>query len=366
VSHSAWFASQSGLLSIGFAVALGLALCAGAEAPKDADMLDPFPHPKGYVCYRAAKPVVIDGALDDAAWDAVPWTDAFVDIEGDKKPKPRFRTRAKMLWDDKALYIAAEMEEPHVWGTLRDHDAVIFHDNDFEVFLDPDGDNHVYGELELNALNTTWDLLLTKPYKDSGKAVSAWEITGLKTAVKVQGTLNNPTDKDTGWTLEIAWPWQSLKELRGKPVPPVDGDQWRINFSRVEWDVDVVEGKYQKVKGKNEHNWVWSPQGVIDMHRPERWGYIQFSTAKAGDARFRPDPDWEARDTLHRVYYAQRIYRKKNGKYATMLDDLGLKLPAGRVALAATRSTFEASWLSDDKPAKPRVTITHDAAVRRE
>ena len=329
-------------------------------------MLEPFPHPKGYVCYRAAKPPAIDGGLDDAAWDAAPWTDAFVDIEGDKKPKPRFRTRVKMLWDDQALYVAAEMEEPHVWATLRRHDSVIFHDNDFEVFLDPDGDSHVYGELELNALNTTWDLLLTKPYKDGGKAVNAWEITGLKTAVKVQGTLNAPGDKDAGWTLEVAWPWEGLSELRGKPVPPADGDQWRINFSRVEWDVEVVDGKYRKVEKRPEHNWVWSPQGVIDMHRPERWGYLQFSTAKPGAARFRPDPDWEARDALHRVYYAQRIHHKKHGRYAAALADLGLKLPERRVALAATRSTFEASWLSADKDAKPRVAITQDAAVRRE
>ena len=65
-----------------------------------------------------------------------------------------------MLWDDDYLYIAAELEEPHVWATLTQHDAVIFHDNDFEVFLNPEGDSHLYAELELNALNTTWDLLL--------------------------------------------------------------------------------------------------------------------------------------------------------------------------------------------------------------
>ena len=103
-----------------------------------------------------------------------------MDIEGDRRPEPRFRTRMKMLWDDQALYIAAELEEPHVWATLTEHDSVIFHDNDFEVFLDPDGDSHLYAELELNALNTTWDLLLPKPYKDGGKAVDAWEIAGLE------------------------------------------------------------------------------------------------------------------------------------------------------------------------------------------
>src|SRR5262249_43792174 len=150
--------------------------------------------PKGYVCYRARSPIAIDGRLDDSAWRDAPWTDDFADIEGDVRPKPRFRTRAKMLWDDRCLYVAAELEEPHVWATLTRHDAVIFRDNDFEVFLDPDGDSHLYAELELNALDTTWDLLLPKPYKDGGRAVHAWEIAGLRTAVHVDGTLNDPGD----------------------------------------------------------------------------------------------------------------------------------------------------------------------------
>jgi hypothetical protein len=46
------------------------------------------------------------------------------------------------------------------------------------VFIDPNGDNHEYYELEINALNTTWDLLLPKPYKDDGKAVNGWENRG--------------------------------------------------------------------------------------------------------------------------------------------------------------------------------------------
>src|SRR5205807_1283630 len=158
-------------------------------------------------------------------------------------------------------------------------------------------------ELELNALNTTWDLLLSQPYKDGGRAIDAWEIPGLRTAVHVDGTLNNPRDVDRGWSVEIAWPWKSLAELTAVRVPPRDGDQWRINFSRVEWRHEVVGGKYRKIKGLPEDNWVWSPQGVIDMHRPERWGYLQFSTAGPGtDVPFRPDPAARARHQLHRVY----------------------------------------------------------------
>jgi hypothetical protein len=318
-----------------------------------------MPHPKGYVCHLAATPVTIDGKLDEGAWTAAAWSDPFVDIEGDTKPRPRHRTRVKMLWDDAALYIAAELEEPHVWAALKEHDAVIFHDNDFEVFLDPDGDSHLYGELELNALNTTWDLLLPKPYKDGGRAVNGWEVIGLKTAVQVNGTLNDPTDADRGWTVEIRWPWAGVKELTRVSVPPKDGDQWRINFSRVQWDTEVVGGKYQKVKGRKEHNWVWSPQGVIDMHRPERWGYLQFSTT-AGDIPFRPDPTAAARDLLHRVYYAQRDFRKANGKYAASAADLGVS----GVRIETTTGGFEASAeLPAAGGTKRRAVITHDARV---
>ncbi len=230
--------------------------------------------PKRYVCQRVSEPIEIDGRLSDPQWDRASWTDDFVDIEGDKTPNPRFRTRAKLLWDSEFLYIAAEMEEPHVWATLTEHDSVIFHDNDFEVFIDPDGDGERYFEFEINALNTGWDLYLERAYRDGGSADNSWEMPGYKSAVHVNGTLNDPNDIDIGWTVEIAMPWESMKNA-GMRVPPQPGDVWRINFSRVQWQVDIVDGKYVKRPGLKEDNWVWSPQGVIDMHQPEVWGFLE-------------------------------------------------------------------------------------------
>ena len=73
------------------------------------------------------------------------------------------------------------MEDPHVWATITARDAVIFKDNDFEIFLDPDGDTHNYYELEVNAFGTEWDLLF-KPYHDDNKVViDSWDIPGLLT-----------------------------------------------------------------------------------------------------------------------------------------------------------------------------------------
>jgi len=281
--------------------------------------------PKGYVCHYTETPIVIDGKLDDLPWRTAPNTDYFLDIEGDVKPRPRFRTRVKMLWDDTYFYVAADLQEPHVWGTLTEHDAVIFQDNDFEIFIDPDGDNHQYYEIEINALNTEWDLFLKKPYKDTkGAADSGWEIPGLKTAVFVNGTLNDPGDIDRGWSVEFAVPWKVLAEFAHKPAPPKEGDKWRVNFSRVEWRHEVVDGKYRKVKGYREDNWVWSPQGIVNMHCPEKWGYVQFTRGRPGTVKFTPDPTEPARNILHGVYWSQRDYKRIHGRYASTVGELGI------------------------------------------
>jgi hypothetical protein len=249
-------------------VAVFTSLTMGAALAQDAPaapLAPPAGEPKVYEVHRVTSAIHVDGRLDDEAWTNAAWTEDFVDIEGSIRPRPRFRTRAKMLWDDRFLYIAAELEEPDVKASITKHDAVIFHDNDFEVFLKPLPNEEGYFEFEMNALNTGWDLYLDKPYRMGGKADNSWEMEGLKTAVAINGTLNHPADKDRGWTLEIAIPWMAFRSRQ--PVPkPVAGTAWRINFSRVEW----------KAGQPKEDNWVWSPQGVVNMHVPERWGYVYF------------------------------------------------------------------------------------------
>lgn len=278
--------------------------------------------PRMYLCRRASTPVVIDGRINESAWAAAPWTTDFVDIEGKAKPKPRLRTRAKLLWDDEFLYIAAELQEPHLWATLTNHDAVIFRDPDFEVFIDPKGETAPYYEFEMNALNTTWDLLLDKPYLDEGKAHNEWEIPGMKSAVALQGTLNHPEDLDRDWTLELAFPWKVLSQHARHAGPPVEGEQWRIDFSRVEWQVTVNHGAYQKIPHRPEDNWVWSPTGVIDMHRPEMWGMLQFTTSAGPAVRVAEFPGKPARDLVLGVYYAQRDFKKQHQRWAATLEEL--------------------------------------------
>ena len=197
---------------------------------------NPFPEPKIeynpriYVCYRASNNILVDGKLNDPDWEQSVWTESFVDIEGSLKPDPFLDTKVKMLWDDTYFYFGAQMKEPHVWATLTTRDAVIFKDNDFEIFLDPDGDTHNYYELEVIALETERDLLLLKPYHDQPRvAVDSCDIPGLLTRVYVDGTINNPSDIDKEWSVEIAIPWKALEECAPNEYPK-EGEQWKVNF----------------------------------------------------------------------------------------------------------------------------------------
>lgn len=287
-----------------------------------------------YLCYYTDKKLEIDGKLDEAAWSNAEWTTDFIDIEGDLKPKPFLKTNAKMLWDDQYFYIAAKMMEPHIWAKLTKRDAVIFYDDDFEVFIDPDGDGHNYYEFEMNALNTVWDLLLLHPYRipNGENVLDNWDINGLKSAVHIEGTLNNPNDEDAYWTVEIAFPWEALGELDNMASPPRNNDQWRINFSRVDWTMETKNGKYEKVMNASgrkplpENNWVWSAQGRIAMHHPETWGYVQFSTANVGTKKvdFIEKEEEKIKWALWQMHFQQINYKKANKVFSPSLEMLDL------------------------------------------
>lgn len=281
--------------------------------------------PRSYIAYRSIDSISIDGKANEASWKNTAYSADFIDIEGDRTPK--YRTNVKMIWDDSYLYFFAKMEEPHVWATLKQRDTVIFYNNDFEIFIDPDGDTHNYMEFEMNALNTIWDLFLVKPYREPAPVIDNWDINGLISAVNIDGTLNDPSDKDKSWSVEIAIPWKVLMEANSHDHIP-RGEFWRINFSRVNWDFELDKGVYSRKKDNTgkfmpEYNWVWSPQGVINMHEPEHWGYVYFSPKNSGEKDdFSIPRDEEIKWFLYRLYRKQKSFHSKNGKWAIKIEDL--------------------------------------------
>jgi len=271
------------------------------------DLTNEIVVPETYIVSRTIDEIRIDGRDLEKAWSNAPQTKPFIDIEGKKKVP--FSTFVKMLWDDNYLYVFAFLEEPHIWGDIIKRDAVIFHNNDFEVFISPSKTTAPYAEIEINALNTVWDLLLTKPYRDGGKAINEWNLDGLITKVHIEGTLNNSKDIDQYWSVEMAIPLKPLTALKKRHNRlPEPGEQWRVNFSRVNWDFSRSNDQYARAKdslGKllPEYNWVWSNQNVINMHEPEKWGTIQFGPEPdSSSEKFTPEANRIEEQAIYAIY----------------------------------------------------------------
>jgi hypothetical protein len=253
-----------------------------------------------YVCKRVTEPIVIDGKLDEWERMDVLWTPAFADMV-DGSPA-WFDSRGALAHDEDFLYIAMRAEEPFVRGKLRERDAKIYTENDLEVFIA--GEDSYY-EFEINALGTVYDVFwIWRDAYGPGKRFSAekwpvkgrrtmtlsgigdhvhprgerigwidYDLPGLRSAVAVIGSLNDDTDRDEAWTMELALPWRSLGEVaEGRSLPPKSGDVWRIDCSRFQ---------YHDKDGKplpHPVGWTWTLHGEFDSHMPEVFPRVRFSS----------------------------------------------------------------------------------------
>ncbi len=260
---------------------------------------DEIPHYNAYMVNTALQ---IDGRLDESAWQIAPTSSKFRDlITG---AETIHETKAAVLWDDQYLYVAYWIEEPNVQATLTERDALIYQNNDVELFIaGKDG----YYEFEINSFGTiyevfflweqspsyqsgTYDTIETLNSHQPGRRAFHgvgykphprgprigywnWDFPGLKSAVHVDGTINDDSDRDRGWTVELAIPWSGMRDLAigdSRSLPPQDQDTWQMDFSRF--------NQYKEAPPANDSGgWAWSPHGVWDSHVPECYTYIHFS-----------------------------------------------------------------------------------------
>ena len=275
----------------------------------------PFPWPEArvaqYQARRVSSPLVIDGRLEEADWRAVERSPRFADLIGGH---PGIHdTRAAVLWDDAALYVAYWVEEPFVEATLTERDAPIYKDNDIELFI---AGRDAYYEFEMNAFGTIYEVFFIweRAFESAGYARRPefdrtragvkpsngvgfkthprgprigywnWDMPGLTTAVHVDGTINDNRDRDRGWSVELRIPWRSLEALAmpdDRALPPRDGDVWQMDFSRF--------NQYKEAPpAKDPGGWAWSPHGVWDSHIPELFTRVRFSTEPVASGASRP------------------------------------------------------------------------------
>ena len=125
------------------------------------------------------------------------------------------------------------------------------------------------------------------------------------------------------------------------------GNTWRINFSRVEW------------LKKPEENWVWNATGRIDMHMPDRWGYLLFSGNKVGTIETEMDypHNRDVYKTMWAIFYAQQDFKGQNKRFAS-LDEIGLTKADTKavdeqkvkLTMENTRNTYEIrAWVPKEE-----------------
>ncbi len=256
-----------------------------------------------YTCLRTQESIAVDGRLVESCWRKTPRSPRFVDMV---TGAPGFwDTRMAALWDDDNLYIAFWVEEPDVRAGFAERDSPVYLENDVEVFI---GGEDCYYEFQINARGTVYEVfyiwqdayrrgsrfdapefdLLTRSvdvlggFQDELRyrrhprgrrwAFMDWDLPGMQAAVQVEGTLNDGSDVDQGWTVELAIPWAGMKTLAGRrSLPPKYGDVWRMDFSRFE----ALD--YNGIKAQRSAGWAFNPHGVYDSHIPECFTYVHFT-----------------------------------------------------------------------------------------
>ncbi len=212
-----------------------------------------------YIVYYTKDNIVIDGNLNEKDWVSAPSVTFIFPWPGQLGIEQR--TQAKLLWDEKNLYVGYTCEDIDITAQYTQHDDPTYRDDCVEIFINcnPGKSNCYYG-LEMNARGVLYEYFKV-PRVCLIKRV---DFEGVLIKTRIEGTLNKQDDKDKFWTLELAIPFSNFSELT-KTLPPNPGSSWRINLNR--WD-----GKGKRCLS------LWSASDAwLDPHKPDCFGIITFS-----------------------------------------------------------------------------------------
>ena len=230
--------SKEQSLAAAATVAIGLMLTGlGCRSTPDFSDIDAAQLPVPiYVCPRTKQPPVIDGDIDDPVWESVTPMGDFTCF-GNRKGRPALRTTTRMCWDDQNLYVAFACLDIDVWSQCTARDATLLEEEAVEINVDTGGDGKLYRTIQINPRNAVTDLSTTASCDDNTTQISReenaeWNAANLRSAVAIKGTLTDRTDRDLGWTVEMAIPLANFAD--SAVVPPRPGDRWRMQFMRID------------------------------------------------------------------------------------------------------------------------------------
>ena len=215
-----------------------------------------------YIVHRAAGQITIDGNDHPEEWaNAMVIENFLIPITYEK---PKRTTQAKMLWDDQNLYVWFIAYDTDLRGTLKGKLARVWTEDAVELFLSPVFEKGSYYELELGPSNVLLALQIENTKRGSFQERANWDH-HIKTAVGVEGTINNPDDIDKYYRGVMAIPFTDLK-FAGNKAPAIS-DTWRFNIPRC--DLSKEFGDQQELSA-------CVPLPKIDFHISDNYGRMRF------------------------------------------------------------------------------------------
>lgn len=208
-----------------------------------------------YTAKRATEKIVLDGILDEADWAAAESVGDFVFpwwTEGAKE-----QTEAKLMWNDEFLYVSFRCDDAHIWAEYFNTNSATYNDDCVELFWNPSPETqNDYYQFEINCIGN-----LLSVRKSNRATIMLPHITQ-----SIQGTVNNDSDTDTGWIVEMALRYSDYTMLSDGSTPE-NGTVWRIGLNR-------CGGK------TNAQYSQWSPSQTPrpSFHQPNDFGRLVFST----------------------------------------------------------------------------------------
>jgi hypothetical protein len=218
--------------------------------------------------------ITIDGKANEPAWAEAAQSGPFVNVaSGRPATGSPIQGSVRLLWDDTTMYVYFEVRDQDLRGGFDAKQnpkrftatglPKLWEVDTVEIMTDPDGDgdNINYYELQINPENKVFHSQFDSYNAPRGGENGPfghedWD-PKLRSAVDVRGTIDKSSDKDDGYSVEIAIPFAAFS--KAKRTPPAMGDVWRMNFYAMEDNGGVA----------------WSPiLGQGNFHKATRFGRV--------------------------------------------------------------------------------------------
>lgn len=217
---------------------------------------------------KTTQAITIDGKMNEEIWahTEARTFDNFYRID---KPDDQQRTTFRMLWDEKNLYLFYKMEDKFLTARETKRDGEPYLDDCAEIFFItvPDSLDTHFG-YEFNLYKASNDFVYFNDFYQGEHGILKTFNPEFEVEVTYDGTVNDNSDIDKGWMMEIAIPISNFDGL-GKFVPVEVGNKWA--FLAIRQDRNDAEGN------RRSTSTIFPIYDISkNVHQANRFGLMEF------------------------------------------------------------------------------------------